>query len=203
MNAPTQDAEQAEWSAPAISDWTGFYIGLNVGYGFGDEVSASNNLGTLEEDVDGVDGGVQLGYSHQFTRFVLGAETDYTLSGQSGTIDLGALGFPGSSLKQEYDSFGTVRVRAGFATSRVLVYVTGGYAYGKAESEVSGPIAAVIPNRSISLDGWSAGVGSEIGTTDRMSIKGEVLAYSFDDVPEDNFEDGEFFSARVGLNWRF
>lgn len=195
-----REAQGTEQRASGSSDWTGFYLGVNVGYGFGDEVAAGNNLGTVEEDIDGFDGGVQIGYNHQFGRFVLGGEADYQFSGQSGTVDLGPLGFPGSTNEDEYVSYGTVRVRAGSSVGRALLYATGGYAYADYEIHFSGPIAVLVPDQSVSLGGLAAGIGAESRLTAHLSLKAELLYHEFDDEPE--VQDGEFYSARVGLNWK-
>lgn len=197
-----REARRDERRASGSSDWTGFHIGVTVGYGFGDEVFATNNLGTSPEgDIDGVDGGLQIGYDYQFNRFVLGGEVDYQLSGQSGTSDLGRIGFPGSSIEEEYQNFGSVRIRAGFAVSRVLLYATGGYAFLESDQSFSGPIADTVSDRSTDFDGWAAGAGVESGLAERLSLKVEVLSHEVEDDSE--AIDGEFLSARVGLNWRF
>lgn len=193
--------------APADSDWTGFYVGVNAGYGFGDEADVvlvfqdGSSRRSEEADVDGVDGGVQLGYNHQFGRFVLGGEADFQSSGQSGSVDLASIGFPGSGFEFEYDTYGTIRARVGFAIGRVLLYGTGGYAYADAEDQFTGPLADVLPPRSVSLSGFAVGAGAEFNLAGQLSLKGEFLSLEFDDEPD--FEGSEFFIARVGLNWGF
>lgn len=198
-NATTRSPRYA---AVGQSDWTGLYLGVNAGYGFGDEVSARNNLGSSpEEDVDGGDFGLQVGYLHQFNSFVLGGEADYQFSGQSGSTDLGAIGFPGSTLEQEFESFGTVRVRAGLGMDRTLLYATAGYAYLKMDRNVEGPIAEQVSLDSVSFSGLAVGVGVEAMVTNHFSLRGEFLFHDFDDEPE--VEDVAFFSARVGVSWLF
>src|SRR5258705_962440 len=91
--------------SPAYN-WSGFYIGGNVGYGFGrvDEESSSTLAATpavpgvlpaplagpitipfassTRTAVDGVIGGGQIGYNAQFNRWVLGIEADIQASDQ-------------------------------------------------------------------------------------------------------------------------
>lgn len=202
-----REAQRDEPRASGGSDWTGFYLGVNAGYGFGDEAETvlvfpdGSRRRSEEGDIDGVDGGVQVGYSHQFGRFVLGGEADFQLSNQNGSASLASIGFPRSSFELEYESFGTVRVRAGFSINRVLLYGTGGYAYAEVEDRFTGQLAEVLPPRSVSLDGVAIGAGVETRLAGRLSLKGEVLSFEFDDEPD--FEGSEFFSARVGLNWWF
>ncbi|MGH9339109.1 MAG: outer membrane beta-barrel protein, partial [Acidobacteriota bacterium] len=203
VDRQTREAQRAERRAYTSQDWTGFYIGLNAGYGFGDEVSASNALGTSPPgDIDGIDFGVQLGFSHQSGRFVVGLEGDYQVSDQSGTTDLGSIGFPGSSIEYEQDSFGTVRIRGGFAAGQALFYATGGYAFADVNGRFEGPIAIVEPDRSVSFSGFTGGVGAEKYLSGQFSLKGEVLYIEFDDEPEIGSEGGSF-NARIGVNWRF
>src|SRR2546423_7514569 len=69
-----------------VSNWSGFYIGGNVGYGWGDNDTAfaflpsqsvfSANNATLGVSSRGVIGGAQLGYNLQVGAIVLGLETD-------------------------------------------------------------------------------------------------------------------------------
>src|SRR5262245_7917124 len=78
---------------PAFS-WTGFYIGLHVGYGWGDgdttfqplpsAVSFANLAPTtLTPKPSGVLGGAQLGYNYQMGPVVFGFETDFSGTGMS------------------------------------------------------------------------------------------------------------------------
>lgn len=62
----------AQAPAAAAYDWTGFYIGGNVGYGWG----TIDPKGGKNFDVNGVLGGGQIGANWQFSQFVLGLETD-------------------------------------------------------------------------------------------------------------------------------
>lgn len=97
---------------PLGVDWTGPYVGLNLGYGFGDSDG---------DDFDGVIGGGQAGYLFDFGQFVAGAELDYNLAD---------LGFEGDG---SLDQIGRARVRAGYEIGRALPYLSGGLAYGRGE----------------------------------------------------------------------
>ena len=132
-------------------NWSGFYIGGNVGYGWGDADTSFNPLPsaaafvnlaptTLGPDPQGVIGGVQAGYNWQAGKFVVGLEADIQASDIHGSavvtpiIQNNGVPFPGAgflSASQRIDWFGTVRARAGFTpVDRLLLYVTGGLAYG-------------------------------------------------------------------------
>src|SRR3954463_15721237 len=66
---------------PVAYDWTGFYIGGHVGYGWADKTwSDPFNFGTVSHNADGFLGGGQAGFNYQVGQFVFGAEGDFTWS---------------------------------------------------------------------------------------------------------------------------
>ena len=165
---------------PPVFSWTGAYVGLNVGGGF----KADNSFGRAG-DVSGVVGGGQIGYNYQISPlFVVGIETD----------------FQGTSLRTTNVSlpwFGTVRGRAGFAllNSTLLVYGTGGFAYGELNS----------PFRSDVHTGWTAGGGVEYAFLPNWSAKVEYL---YTDLERNGgFAVGpqraKFHTVRAGVNYHF
>jgi outer membrane immunogenic protein len=140
---------------PPVYSWTGFYIGANVGYGWGNSSAtesagdvASGNAGGIpfigsastSFDTNGWAGGLQVGYNWQFNpRWVAGLEADFDWSDIKGSSSVSAnitstgtapIGIFNASQKVEW--FGTVRARLGYLpTNDLLVYATGGFAYGK------------------------------------------------------------------------
>ena len=76
---------------------------------------------TAASKPSGVAGGVQAGYNWQIGSFVFGGETDLQLSDADHR-------FAGWKFSNPW--FGTLRARAGFATSNLLFYGTVGLAYG-------------------------------------------------------------------------
>src|ERR1700675_2149894 len=79
--------EMKQVAAPPACEisWTGFYIGAHAGYGFGQADTEVTPLPvgrapaaiSLDPDENGFFGGIQAGYNHQFSSFVLGLETDF------------------------------------------------------------------------------------------------------------------------------
>lgn len=95
-------------------NWTGFYVGGQLGAAFGDsDVSSSD---------ESVIGGITLGYDHDFGRWVLGGALDYDFT----DIDIA----PGSSLEEIF----RVKLRGGPKIGRGLLYGTGGYAYADSDN---------------------------------------------------------------------
>jgi outer membrane immunogenic protein len=147
------------------SPWDGLYIGGNVGFGSTDFSATASAVGfgsaTASVTGSGVVGGVQLGYNKQFGTFVLGLETDFDATSISNTT---------AGVETKLPWFGTTRLRAGFLLSpALLVYGTGGVAYGHVEESVPGA-SVTVPGV-----GWAAGAGLQYALTPQWSIGAEYL----------------------------
>jgi outer membrane immunogenic protein len=163
-------AVKAPPAAPAFigSLWDGLYVGGNIGYGATDfDVRASNFGALTSEHASGVVGGFQLGYNKQFGTFVLGLETDIDLTSIEKTDAFG--------VDTKLPWFGTTRARLGFLLNpSLLLYGTGGAAYGQAKVSVPGA-SVTIPGV-----GWVAGAGLQYALTRQWSIGAEYLHLELD-----------------------
>ena len=156
---PQRDSKDKEvMAAPSPScdySWTGFYIGANAGYGWGNadtkfiplpSAASFNFLAptTRNPDPDGFIGGAQLGYNFQWKCLVLGVEADFQGSDMEGSektspvpeFNAGGPNNPESYLvaHERTQWFGTARARIGFAPfCRMMVYATGGLAYANVD----------------------------------------------------------------------
>lgn len=180
--------------APVFS-WTGFYVGANLGYGWA-RVNATNTItgnallgsgtSTGSGDLNGINGGGQIGFNYQTGIWVWGIEADYQGADQKQTtsVSCGA----GCSVTEEdrLRSFGTVRGRLGVtAWDRGLIYVTGGYAWMQAKSNVSataGGVTASLIDLSANKGGWTVGGGAEWMFLPNWSTKIEYLYMRADNV---------------------
>jgi outer membrane immunogenic protein len=79
---------------PVIYEWTGYYLGANVGYSWGrsnDQSVLTNGYGTYldtyssKASLDGVIGGGQAGYNWQSKNWVFGLEADIDASNEKGS----------------------------------------------------------------------------------------------------------------------
>jgi outer membrane immunogenic protein len=184
---PAQTYTKAPVYVAPVYDWTGFYIGGNVGYSWGrssDTSTLTNGVGTVlltgpgSSNLDGVVGGGQAGYNWQMQNWLWGLEADIQGTGEQGSRSftcgiglctpsvVGIAFFPGAAvpvaLNQKIDWFGTVRGRVGvLATPTLLLYATGGLAYGEVNS--SATIGAVpVGFSSTNTDvGYTVGAGVE------------------------------------------
>lgn len=194
-------AAQVFGNPVAVSNWSGAYLGGTIGYAFGGSDTA-RTIGTpgfvglvpggivpgqLKLRREGVTGGVQAGYNFQTGRFVLGLETDIQLldAGKSASFTGNpVLGTPlTTAARSRLDYLGTFRGRVGFLpTDKVLLYVTGGLAYGGIDSQasVNGVLAPALSwngARNEVKAGYALGAGAEYRLTTNWSIKGEYLYY--------------------------
>ena len=197
--------------APVIVEpgynWSGFYIGGNVGYSWGRERTDGTLAGTQSvsvfrtgpppfllpgfpvttalatqsligrADMNGVIGGGQIGYNWQASKWLFGLEADFQGSDERVTADVCTVaGCPlGSSVltaNYKLDWFGTARGRVGFlATDRVLLYATGGLAYGHLAAN-----APLVPlSWGSTRAGWTVGAGAEAAIDRNWSVKVEYL----------------------------
>jgi outer membrane immunogenic protein len=167
-----------------VFNWAGFYAGANLGYEWGKITNTSGSP-------SGVEGGLQAGYNWQNGQFVFGGETDIQFSGADDTF---------APYKFSNPWFGTLRGRVGYAFSNILVYATGGLAYG----DVKGESGALTETKT--QVGWTLGAGAEVGLTANWSAKVEYLymdlgSRSYSITGADNGLEASVF--RLGVNYHF
>ena len=183
---PSRRAPAPIIAAAPLFTWTGFYVGVNAGYGWSNDDFDSVDLAD-EDDDGGFVGGAQVGYNYQIGSFVVGLEGDiqYADFGSEGAF----IGTDGATYDLDRsDWFGTVRARAGVAFDRALIYATGGFAFAD------------------DANGWTVGGGVEYAFTNNLSLKVEGLYVSLDADNEFDFDfdnDVDFGVVRAGLNYRF
>jgi len=183
--------------APAyapIYNWTGAYIGINGGGGWGrSDYSAPFPTGSFNTS-GGLVGGT-LGYNWQMGQLVFGVEGDIDWSNIRGSTPCA-----GTTCETRNDWLGTARGRLGYAFGRFLPYVTGGAAFGNVKTNIAG-----IGSASDTKAGWTLGGGLEYGLAGPWSIKAEYL---YVDLGHDSVvlgSNANFHAnvVRAGLNYRF
>jgi len=164
--------------------WAGLYLGGNIGWNWG---SVDNN----PTKPSGFVGGAQAGYNWQTGPWVFGIEGDIQGTGASDTF---------APWKFSNPWFGTVRGRAGYAFSNILLYGTAGLAFGELTGQTFGL------TESHTNAGWTAGIGAEFGFAPNWSAKVEYL---YVDLNDSNFvitgaqNGGRFGLLRAGVNYHF
>jgi len=140
-----ESGHEAHRAPPPAFTWRGFHVGFNFGGGFGlgsalpgyragEELRPNAAWAAPLANPGGLLGGVQAGYDYAFGDLVVGVEADWQAAGLSGgsrAIGAGAEPLAFLNSRRAIDWFGTLRGRVGYSVlPRLLVYATGGLAYG-------------------------------------------------------------------------
>jgi outer membrane immunogenic protein len=217
-------------AVPVAYNWTGFYIGINVGGHF-----AKDDIGTTSFDFpgagvidatsgtslapNGILAGMQIGYNWQVGRILLGIEVDGNWLGGSASRTL-SFGPPlnpvdvmTNSSKTQFLT--TVRPRVGVVLDRWLIYATGGLAFETFITNDTftfpGEIGLIGEDKRTTRTGETIGGGFEYAVLDSWTVKFEYLYVTFGSF-DTNVNTSvpitvhhHFFDnvARVGLNYRF
>lgn len=211
---------------PPVFTWTGLYAGASVGYAWANDhasISDPGILTTVVGDVvvpgvpavfvpfglspSGVIGGGQIGYNLQYNQWVLGLEGD--VSG----LSLSQTRFAGfDSVRTQSNIQGSVRLRAGFALDRVLLYATGGAGFAGIENTYSSGFGFDSIGRT--RTGWTVGGGIEYAVTNNWSIRAEYRYSDFGHYTDFLINSGAGIGANaqhhltqnqveVGVNYHF
>jgi outer membrane immunogenic protein len=172
--------------------WTGSYLGVHAGYGWGSFDAVVPGLATDSLDPKGGFGGIQTGYNWQLSRnWVVGLESDSSWGSINQTV---------GATNIEIDAMGTVRARLGYAMNNMLFYGTGGLAWAHADS------VTTVAIRDQFYLGWAAGAGIEYAFAPRWSAK---LEYIYADYGTINDNNGGAINAKLdvstiklGINYR-
>ncbi|MEN6542872.1 outer membrane protein [Parvibaculum sp.] len=221
MAAPAHAAELGQISGPgATFMWGGFYVGVNGGYAWGDHEWPEFDK---SYSADGALAGVTGGFNIDSGDWIFGFEMDYDWTDMGGD----QTGYPyyrsARHVSTDLKTLGTARVRAGYdvgeATNPLLLYVTGGLAFGNVEATLQEVSCGDGCQTSSSTDkhvrfGWTLGAGAEYAFDQNWSAK---LEYLHVDLGEDRYTfHGAIFGngstnikidgidlVRVGVNYLF
>jgi outer membrane immunogenic protein len=196
-----------EWS------WSGFYLGLHLGYGESTDVDGDWCPSECEFDFgdinpNGAIGGVHAGFNWQSDSLVFGVEGDVSFPDWQDTAQ-NCDGDCTTSGTVDVDLLASLRGRLGFAFDRTMVYATGGVAYQDADFTGQPGFAGT----DVDLSGWGGvvGAGVEHAVGDDISLRVEGLYYFFDEDHDlDSFEEftegdeaeiGDAWVVRAGITW--
>jgi outer membrane immunogenic protein len=210
-----------------IFNWTGFYIGAHVGYGWAnkdwDQTFSSLGL-ALDRSVTPTKpqsflGGGQVGVNWQTGQFVLGLEADgsWTDASNCGAPHAVFISYNGCN---QINWYATGTARVGFAMDRALFYVKGGAAFVDEEQNITftnpAGVRVVTDTPSEVRFGWTVGAGIEYALAPNWSVKAE---YNFMDFGSQNYTfnynafpaglverwdiSQQVHIAKFGVNYRF
>lgn len=188
--AGTADALSADLPTPsppvplraAAYNWTGFYIGINGGFGTGNSNWSDGPVGTTGSfPTSGFLIGGTVGANYQLGQYVFGIEGDgdwTNLKGNSGATcgAISAVVPPPDACQTQSEWLATVRGRVGYAFDRTLLYGTAGAAFANVQTGLNPPATF---DSSVEA-GWTVGAGLEFGLAQNWTAKVEYL---FVDLP--------------------
>lgn len=198
--------------AASVYKWTGIYLGLNGGWGWGQQDPLNIITNRFDNSSIGFSGGLfggTLGAQIQAGHVVLGFESDIDWANLKGSSNLnpsvpgGLLGLVAATTSINWVA--TARARVGYAHDNILFYGTGGLAVLGAQTSLSlvpgGAVCSAIltgcagANRQI---GAALGGGVEYGFTPNLSAKLEYLYVSAVSLDVSHHSE-----VRFGVNYRF
>jgi outer membrane immunogenic protein len=218
--------------APPVYNWSGVYVGINVGGSWVDQGAPTNTVTSTGFPVGGVSSsstgfaaGGQAGANFQTGQWVFGIEGDADYLSNKSTVSA-ADALTGASVQHVYtlDFLSTVRGRVGFAWDRTLFYGTGGLAMGEysvQRTQLTTPAGGVnpispAPAGTVETDsnfrlGYAAGGGIEYAVTDNVTLRAEYLFAALQGVTDTfavsnrtQVAPTEYINVvRGGLNFKF
>lgn len=208
--------------ARAATNWTGFYVGANIGGGW----AHTTWIDTFTPDfvdatytASGVLAGGQIGFNYQIANVVLGVEGEGDWANLRGSTSCFSFpGFGSQTCGSDIRGITTVTGRLGAAWNDALLYVKGGAAWVRTNyfnpCNICG--GGGLPDDWTASDtrhGWTAGVGVEYAWSPNWSTK---LEYDYIHVPDSTLlfiapNDLAFTEivreniqeVKLGVNYRF
>jgi outer membrane immunogenic protein len=193
---------------PPAPTWTGWYIGINGGGGWGNVRSSAADVGpdtffalanvpavvaggSQSFNMSGGLAGGQIGYLSQAGSAIVGLEAGFDWSGLRGSASNGPTVYPVTApatfawrLQGKQDSLFTFLGRLGLNQGNWYPYLTGGAALAH-QTYTATYIDTFYPSTSTNTFskealGWALGGGAEVRLADHWLLRGEYLYMQFD-----------------------
>ncbi len=196
---------------PPRVDWSGFYAGATVGYGWGESTQKydrAGDHGTATLEPDGASGSAIAGYNWMFSdHWFLGVEGELGVLGVSqGATEV----FDGHVWSSEFGPFmSTLRGRAGYAFGDFAVYGTGGLALASITDVSLGNTPGETAKEDNVRAGWVIGFGADYALENGWALRGEFLHMDFgrqsglSDNAESYYFDNSLNLLRIGVTRSF
>jgi outer membrane immunogenic protein len=195
---PTKAAPLAP--APVYApNWTGFYIGGHIGYGWskqtGVESGGTQFLG--DNKLKGGVAGVHGGYNYQFNQVVLGVEAD--VSGTFGNrwnsfvCTSNGCGGSGTAMQGHMHGLASIRGRLGWAFNNSwMVFATGGWGRGWYSGGIQSASAFDFHKRTVSGGIWGGGLEWKYSRNLSFRLEGLTYRWHKDVATGSDTGDGTF-----------
>lgn len=201
-----------EPAAPIMWSWSGFYVGAQLGYAWGDFDTVATTGGVVfasgSDDANGFVGGIHIGVNWQVDNIVFGLEGDIEATGIDGHAVDAVFGVESF---MDADWQGSLRARLGFAVDNWMPYITAGVAFTDVDFS-SGLIGGPYDTWSDTATGWTVGLGVEYAFSPNWSARLEYRYTDFGDMGTAlgpiyvGFEqdvDLDSHALRLGISYRF
>jgi outer membrane immunogenic protein len=157
---------------PAQFYWTGFYIGLSLGGGWGTTSFLDPlNPATASPSPKGFQVGVVSGVNYQIGSLVFGVEGDFTNSWAKGSV----VDTAGNSLQTEVLWTSSITGRLGWAFDRLMIYGKGGAGFDYDRDTAALPNANSAAGTAYRF-AWTVGAGVEYAVTEHWIAR---LGYDY------------------------
>ncbi|HML08247.1 MAG TPA: carbohydrate porin [Xanthobacteraceae bacterium] len=212
---------------PSAYDWTGFYLGGNLGYAWGDSnwstPGAAGSM-SLAQKIDTFDeagsffAGIQGGYNYMLpNRWVIGGEFDVSAPSFQNLAGISVGGmttfnspFGSETYSETVLNSGTVRGRIGYAPGNWLFYATGGFAWTYDQLTLTNNVTGTTDMPFLWRLGWAAGAGVEAPVAPHWTARFEYLFTDYGTSGVLFAGNGQRFTSdfelqelRAGLNYQF
>lgn len=186
---PLKSAAAADLRAPdrimkapatAVFDWSGFYLGTHLGYGWGRnhwQEATPGDPTRLDWNSDGIFGGVHGSYNVQFGSWLAGLQGEINASSVDGSRGLGPFPVVARSQNSKLEWFGSLDARLGVVAGTSLFYLIGGYAFAEIEHGARWGTARF--SFSATHHGWNIGGGIEHALPNSWTARIEYRYYDF------------------------
>jgi opacity protein-like surface antigen len=194
-----------------VPDWTGLYLGGNLGGAFAQE-RAVTPLGPWSPNSSGVFGGVQLGYNFMVTpNWLIGVEGELNATSAQGTVVIQD-SVATATTTSNHRWYDTLEGRLGFSQGPWLVYAKGGAALINVDYRLTGTFNGTTAMSSVTntASGWTLGTGVEFMWAPGWSVKAE---YDYLDFGTQNVTFGALGTSlavttqvhefKIGANWHW
>jgi outer membrane immunogenic protein len=210
----------AAYYRPALYDWTGIYLGGNVGAAFmrdnATQVGAAPPnviFGSIPVNPVGALGGGQIGANYEFAPWVVGIEGMWSGAvSMSSTTMVSSTGTAiNESMQDNLFWLASATGRIGYAHDDLLFYAKGGGAWESVkylQTVGAGGAAGIQQSFNDTRSGYTVGAGIEYGLTENFSAKIEYDFYDFGSKTYNFVQTPLSISSQVhqvlaGINYRF
>jgi len=185
-------------------DWTGYYAGLQAGYGWGrsDIAGTTGAPFGASPDIDGGFVGGHIAGLWQFNQAVIGARAELDYASVGGSARLA----PAGTVSTDVKWLGSAGGEAGFALDRWLLYGMAGVALAGTETSQSAPGF----DRTRTAAGWMVGAGIDYALTNNVVVGAQYRYYDFGkehfDAPDglsDRDQDVKLHTLGVNFSYKF